>query len=119
MRSWSNFGSAAMTAPLSGHDAIEYCELLFLPRRREGERLEPFEPFGQLVGGETDRTQTLDHGGEFQLGSRYQHHTGTHALAEPFVGQSDDRHPFDLGEVEQQILDLARGDVQAASDDDL
>jgi hypothetical protein len=59
------------------------------------------------------------HFGQSQAGFLSQHHTRAGDFAEPVIRQAHDDALMDGGQRDDELLNLARADVQATADDDL
>src|SRR3954447_8933281 len=106
----------------SGIGALDLAEqhvLLDLPRGRHGNRVDDAELLGDLVRRQPGCPQPVPDRVEVERRLLVQPDAGAHALAQPVVRDPHHRRLPDLGEPRQQILDLARRDVDAAPDDDL
>src|SRR5579864_4867909 len=86
-------------------------------RRRHGVAYD--KPLRNVLRRDLLQFQKLCHGGEVDRVARFRHNDGTSALAQPFIGVSDDGDLGDGGVLVQQSLDLDDGYVLATSDDDV
>src|SRR5208282_3691524 len=101
--------SPRSTTPPLAHHQLPERPLLHLARRRARQLREKLDALGQLVGRDLV-AQEIHHLARRERGTRARHDAGARPLAEPRVGNADDRRIEDLRVLEQHLLDLARID---------
>src|SRR4051794_37113352 len=101
-------GDGSGGADVARHHLADEDVALDLAGRREGELLEELQALGQLVGGDA----VAEEGDELleprRRAARLRHEAKAVALAEPRVGDADDRRVEHGGVRVEDLLDLAR-----------
>src|SRR5712691_7396268 len=115
-------GSGRATLPLELEllgDDLAQPVLLDLPARGHGQLGHHLEPLGKLLPGDLPRLQKPDQLGERGRLAGSRDHERAGALLEARVGHPDDGDRGDLRVRKEQVLDLGRGQVLAAADDEV